>query len=272
MDNAETITESGTEHRPEFQEHDAIERRLERYDLIEEDSPLDARQLVGDLRDAVLDIFKHGRPWDQMNEHEQRDTVWRIEQCVVGLVNRAVRLIAAEDRASIEATLKQFTGKGGSYKVTLEAMGSPEMASDLARLDGHDVLVISADAEPYSRQTKPRIAPDQMPIEFAESEEVMTGVDEGPAATGDGSGEPLPPVGDGDQTGEAIGNGTRWEIDFANAEMNLVNSTTGKVLESRPATAEEVKAEQERLRALGAVKPRGRKRQSVGVADPLPAE
>lgn len=62
--------------------------------------------------------------------------------------------------------MEKFAGKGGKFQVTLIAMGGPELASALARLDGHKVLVISADADPYLAERPAATRPDQEPLEF----------------------------------------------------------------------------------------------------------
>jgi hypothetical protein len=209
---------------------------LSHYEALASDRELDPRQLVGDIRDTILDFMRHKpKPYDQLPENEQRDLAWDIESGVGILVRRAVALIAAEDRPSVPATLKQVTGKNGSYKVSLEAVGTPEMAAALARLDGHEVLIISSDSEPYAGRAPAATRPDQMPMEFAEAEQTMTG-------------------GGADDFESPIPDHSHWELDFPNAEANLVNNATGAVIQTRPATADEMKAEQERLQA--AKKPR----------------
>jgi hypothetical protein len=145
---------------------DPLEARAEAVDL-------DPAQLSGSLRDAVLDLFRH-RPkaWAQMTEAEQRDVSYSVERAVNGLVEKAVAIIAADERPFIEARLEKFTAKAGKYQAALVAQGGPELAADLARLDGHEVLIISADAGQYTRADPAQTDPDEPPLEFGEPDEL----------------------------------------------------------------------------------------------------
>jgi hypothetical protein len=142
----------------------------EKLEQIAAESPLDLATLSGDLRDTMLELFRH-RPklWDQMPQAEQRDVSYLIEQAVITALSRATQLLAAEGRPSIHARLEKFTAKGGKYQAALVTQGGPELASDLARLDGHVVLIISADAKEFRGERGPvALDPDQRPLELDE--------------------------------------------------------------------------------------------------------
>lgn len=159
------------EPEPEAQD-EGMERHLERLEEIADEAPVDIEALSGSLRDAVLELFRH-RPklWAQMSQAEQRDTAFAVERAVNVLVARAVLELAAEDRPHILARLEKFTAKGGKYQAALVSQGGPELAADLARLDGHVVLIISADADRYTRAGEAKTEPDQAPLEFDEPAE-----------------------------------------------------------------------------------------------------
>lgn len=148
---------------------------MQRFDEWAEDMlaqpELDVTKLSGSLRDVMLELFRH-RPkaWSEMVESEQRDCARLIQNAVDGFLSEAVLLIAAEGRPNIEARLEKFTGKGGKYQASLIAVGGPEMAAQLARLDGHEVLIISADAASFQRGEPAKVQPDQAALEMDEEE------------------------------------------------------------------------------------------------------
>lgn len=128
-------------------------------------------ELVADLRDTMLELFRH-RPalWESMQEAEQRDVARIIHNCCVGAISEACAIIASEGRPSISAKLEKCAFKGGTFAIALKAMGGPELAAEIAELDGHEVLIISADAAPFSSPRQPATMADQAPLEFDEAE------------------------------------------------------------------------------------------------------
>lgn len=129
---------------------------------------LDIGDLAGSLRDSMLELFRHRpKPWSAMTEAEQRDVAFAVERSVQSTVRAACVLLAAEDRPHIMARLEKFTAKGGKYQAALVSQGGPELAADLARLDGHVVLIISADGERYANPDgDAAVQPDEPPLEF----------------------------------------------------------------------------------------------------------
>lgn len=142
----------------------------ERATEVIETAPLDIASLGGDLRDMMLELFKHRpKPWDAMLEDERRGIVRNLKSAVDDALAEVARVIAAEGRDFIMARLDKFTAKGGKYQATLIAQGEADLAMEFARLDGHAVLIISADAEAYQgSRSEPDIPADQPPLEFGE--------------------------------------------------------------------------------------------------------
>lgn len=261
----------------EDEEDDRLKEVFARLEGLVVDAPLNVATLGADLRDLMLELFRH-RPkaFGEMKADEQRDTARLVTNAVNAALAEAVTIIAAEDRPSIDARLEKFAVKGGKYQVTLIAVGGPDLAADLARLDGHEVLIISADAAPFTRARAAPISPDQAPLEFHEpeprpepdAEELYTrAVDlvresrsastsfvqrqlrlgynaaaallermerEGIVSAADEKGartviapppEPRPE--------------REWQPDKASGGMELINTATGVVLETRPMTDEE---------------------------------
>lgn len=121
------------------------------------------------LRDLALELFKHRpKPWDAMLEEEQRGVARSIRLAVDEALAEACLLIAEGGQHSISARLEKFTGKGGKYQATIISQGGPELASELAKLDGKTVVLIDADARQYTAGPDIGTAPDQAPLEFDE--------------------------------------------------------------------------------------------------------
>lgn len=132
---------------------------------------LKADSIGGALQVLVLDLFKHRpKPWDAMLEDEQRSVARSIRNAVNEALSEACLMIAEGGQHSILARLEKFVGKGGKYQASLVAQGGPELAMELAKLDGRTVVIIDADARDFDGESIGS-APDQAPLEFDEEEE-----------------------------------------------------------------------------------------------------
>lgn len=106
--------------------------------------------LLGDMVKLIVSLFKD-RPknWSQMSELEQRDMGKAITEKCKTILKRVAMVIAEEDEISIAATLKGYSAKPGEFDLKLSAVSDSETATQLFNLNGHDVLIISADAERF---------------------------------------------------------------------------------------------------------------------------
>jgi hypothetical protein len=158
----------------EAEDHiDAHEANLERLVAIAEGAAFESGTLVGDIRDTLMDIFKNRRvPWSQMSEIEQRDTAKAFETIAKVFIRKTVLIVAEEDLASVTGTLKGYSAKGGLFKCSVEANGDEETAQQLFNMDGHSVVIMSADHERFTGQKKDaEVQPDAPALPFADSEE-----------------------------------------------------------------------------------------------------
>lgn len=136
-----------------------------------ENFDLKADSIGGALQMLVLDLFKHRpKPWDAMLEAEQASVARSIRNAVNEAMAEACLMIAEGGQHSIIARLEKFVGKGGKYQASLVAQGGPELAMELAKLDGRTVVIIDADARDFDGQPIGS-APDQAPLEFDEEPE-----------------------------------------------------------------------------------------------------
>jgi hypothetical protein len=144
------------ENEPEGEDHvTAFERLIAKLVGIVENAEFTSGTLVGDIRDTMLDLFK-SRPktWSQMSEAEQRDTSKGLENVAKLLLRKLTIVIAEQDEVSVHATLKGYSVKGGAFKLNAEAKGDEETALRLFEMDGHAVVIMSAEAERFFGQRK----------------------------------------------------------------------------------------------------------------------
>lgn len=139
----------------------ATERMIE----IGESFNFDFDTIVSDLRDHMMDVFKHRpKPWSNMVSSEQRDVAGGIEQVVRQCMAQIVNALAAEGRPNIRAKLESFTNKGGDIKATLKFMGNPtdEQVLSLSHATGKMVVLVTADVDDHDQPGhEAQIADDQ---------------------------------------------------------------------------------------------------------------
>jgi hypothetical protein len=132
-----------------------------------ESAVLDTRTLVGDIRDALLEIFKtRPKPWSQYLEDEQRQIAAALEQAARDLVNGAVQLINEDADEGFTAKLEQYTDKGG-LKIALTAEATTDNVIACHRAQGQYVKILRVDPKPYSSARRdPAIDPDAPEMTF----------------------------------------------------------------------------------------------------------
>ena len=136
-------------------------------DISNEEINVAAETLVGDLRDAFLDrIKRQPKPWEQCSEAEQRDLVEHTTKFCKHMVTHAVKLIAANGRRTIVATLGKIELDSGLIKCRLETKITPETLLELSAAQDMSVLVIASDAAEFEGERAPaEIDPDQPDLE-----------------------------------------------------------------------------------------------------------
>lgn len=149
-----------------------FERRVERLTEIALEAEFSGGSLVGDIRDALLDTFKHRpKPWSQMSQDEMRDMNKGLETIAKVLIRKIVLVVAEEDDVSVPATLKGYSVKGDTFQLKVEASGDEDVALELFRMDGHDVVILRADARRFHGQKREaEVIPDQASLGFADDE------------------------------------------------------------------------------------------------------
>lgn len=192
---------------PAFEEEE-FDPEIERLLQIAERAEFEAGTLTGDLRDAMLEMFRNRKkPWDMLSETEQRTIAQGLDNVARLFLRKAVVVVAEQDAPSVHAKLSGFNIKDGAIKGTFTAVGDIESVTRLFALDGHEVILLSADSRPFHGQRRdPDIDPDAPELSFPDGpgegpvgDTDLAGDDddiEEDTVTGDGSGETLPPAGD----------------------------------------------------------------------------
>lgn len=147
-----------------------FDKRLNTLSKLAEEAEFESGSLVGDIRDGLLDVIKHRpKPWAQMLADEQRDLAKTLETIAKTVIRKIVFVIAEQDDVSVGAVLKGHTVKGDTFVLKAEAKGDEDTALQLFRLDGKEVVIISADATRFLKERKAvPIDPDQRALAFAD--------------------------------------------------------------------------------------------------------
>ncbi len=132
---------------------------------ISDEIDLQADTLRGDIRDVMLDRIKNMRkPWAQMSNYEQSETIAGFDRVAKKLVRDAVRLVAAENQVEVTATLEQVAIKDG-IKATLTLSRHAQGRHELADAVGQEILIVVLDSDRHdSERREAKADPDQNPL------------------------------------------------------------------------------------------------------------
>ena len=121
--------------------------------------------MKGDLRDMLLDRIKAlPKPWQQMNESEQRDLAYGVESAVTSAIIKAVQIIAADKRPVIMASLEKVVIKDGIDAQIHLSKNDPQR-HELADAVGATLMIAVAHAADYMGEKEPaKTEPDEPTI------------------------------------------------------------------------------------------------------------
>jgi hypothetical protein len=128
--------------------------------------------LLGSVRDVIIALFK-GRPkgWSEMSKLEQRDLAKQIEGQAKTIIRKIVRVVAEGPEISVHGKLERYT-HAGSFDLKISAVSDEEAALQLFRMQGHEVIIRSADSERFVNGVdEVEGEDDQRPLPFADPEE-----------------------------------------------------------------------------------------------------
>ncbi len=155
---------------PEAEEKvDAHERNMQHLEELAVNAEFESGTLVGDIRDFMLQLYKErAKNWSQSSASEQRDIVAMATVVAKKVIKKVARVVAEQDAASVHATLKGYNA-GDGFDIKLKANADEETAIELFRMQGHEVIIISAVARRFEGQRKDAdIEEDQAPLPFSD--------------------------------------------------------------------------------------------------------
>jgi len=111
---------------------------------------LASKTLGKDLLSGVVQELKQlKKPWQNTPEGEQRDAIGRLKDRIETAIEKAVKIIASENRPTLEAVVDTVTFKDG-VKAVLQMRRGTEAAHNLADAQGESVLIVISGAESYT--------------------------------------------------------------------------------------------------------------------------
>lgn len=121
--------------------------------------------LRGDIRDGLLARLKtQPKPWSVMSETEQQTLIDGCDRLADNLVRKAVDMLAANGRDTIQGTLEQYTHKD-EIKAVIKIGNHAENTESLREMVGGRVLIVSSDPSQFlGQKDEAKPDPDQKEI------------------------------------------------------------------------------------------------------------
>lgn len=194
----------------------------------------EAGSLLGGVVDVLVGMFK-GRPkqWSQMSQMEQRDLLKQLENQAKTLIRKVVRVVAEGEEISLVGKLERYSN-AGTFDLKITANSDEEAALALFKMQGHEVLIRSADAAQYLGGVEVKTDPDEPGLPFADNvsaDEVRELKESIPA----------PPEDDSDLADAAnAGPGEIVDEDPLGLEIEDPDAATGTGDDALPAISDEV--------------------------------
>lgn len=153
-----------------------FDRRLERLTNIAIEADFESGTAFGDLRDCLLNLFKHKpKHWDAMIPSERADTIKTIGDACKVAIGKIVLVVAQDDANSIQGTLDKKWGVNGEtieLKVKVDNADG-ETLVDALKLAGQRVILVSADSNRHmSARRDIHPGEDQVAMQFVSDTKV----------------------------------------------------------------------------------------------------
>jgi hypothetical protein len=225
---AEVTGENETPPAPGDEPDAVFARRMDRLMLAAEQAEFESGTIVGDLRAALLDLFRL-RPqlWSAMKPSDQNDLSRQLEKVAQSLVRKIVQIVAEEESLTVAGTfLGKFAvnGEAVEAKIKIDNVDADVML-DIYKMSGHRIVLVSADDKRFasSRRDHPN-GDDQIPMAFAE--------DKPKAPSEIRTDPPVAPAGDTDLNPdpESIHNTERQAEPTGEADVGVFDKEVGEWL------------------------------------------
>ncbi len=125
------------------------------------------KELRGDLATGIINFYQNEKKaWDELDNASQDELIIRANDFAKQAINEVVEILAADDRAVIQASVEQVVVKDG-IKAVLTLPKSSEFRHELADSQGQTVLIVVVDSNKYMGGTLPKAEPDQRDLDLS---------------------------------------------------------------------------------------------------------
>lgn len=150
---------------------DAHEREMQKLERIAVNADFESGSLLDDVRDTLILLYKSQRVlWSGRSQAEQRDLGKQIEAQAKTLIKKIARVVAEGEQISVAGKLERYT-HSGSFDLKITAQSDEEAAMQLFRMQGHDVVILSADSSRFLESSSELETDPDEPSLFADGEE-----------------------------------------------------------------------------------------------------
>lgn len=140
-------------------------------EINEEVCDIASETMLGDLRDALLNVFKHNKdvkPWKEMSQEEQQSLASDLEYACGIAIRKAVSLIASNGFQTIKGELEKVTIKD-SYQCVVNVSKFIEQRHALADAAGDVILLTVASEEQFMGREEAETDPNQPELPVADA-------------------------------------------------------------------------------------------------------
>jgi hypothetical protein len=143
---------------------------LEEFQPTEETTTIAQETMLANMRDVMLDIYKHEdpKPWREMTEEEQRGLADRLESTCRYAITQAVSIIAANGFELVSGELEKVTIKD-SYQCVVNVSKFTEARHAIADATGQVIKMIVANTDQYMGGDEALVEPDQPDLPVADN-------------------------------------------------------------------------------------------------------
>lgn len=134
---------------PDGLHSDAHEAEMRKLESIVAAAEFESGSLLDDVRELLLLLYKGQRVlWAGRSQSEQRDFGKQVEGQAKGIIRKIARVVAEGEQIAVAGKLERYT-HSGTFDLKLSAASDEETALQLFRMQGHDVVIMSADASRF---------------------------------------------------------------------------------------------------------------------------
>lgn len=173
------FTEKGTEvlcsdlmdyFAPPADHTEEFARSLAEIERVVLNAEFESGRLLINMRDLLLGMFKaKPKKWSEMSEQEMRDLGKQLESQASTIIKKICHVVAEGEEISVAGKLDKYSNSG-SFSLSISAANDEDAALALYRMQGHDVIIMSADAKRFLDSNEVEVIPDQASMQFADGE------------------------------------------------------------------------------------------------------